>query len=247
MFALIIYGGLAAWTGWLLRKYKLTGDGKHLKSAGSLVIAASFFLAVQAGYYSVLYPGREWAPYLVLLLGTAAGGMILAAGYKGAWKLSALVQVVLYLVFTGFLVSCLPYFGRTFKVAHAFSECAKVVPGASLKGIAGLGPEKKAELAPRLAEALDSGDRYVRLGALHALAYMPAEAAVALPRLIPLVPETDEDLFRAVMILLGAMGPAAADAAPVLETRLADATQYERPTLEKTLAAVRPTEPPPAP
>ncbi|MDT8287106.1 MAG: hypothetical protein RQ748_08370 [Elusimicrobiales bacterium] len=130
MFALLFYVGLAVWTGWLLRKYKLTGEKKRLQSAGSLVMAAFFFLALQTAYYSVLYPGREWVPFLVLLLGAAVGGMTFAAGYQGGGKLSALGQIALYIAFADFIVNSVPYFSRPLKVAHTFSECAKVVPGA---------------------------------------------------------------------------------------------------------------------
>lgn len=247
MFALLFYVGLAVWTGWLLRKYKLTGDKKRLQSAGALVMAAFFFLALQTAYHSFLYPGREWAPFVVLLLGAAVGGAVLGAGYQGWGKLSALGQIAIYIAFAGFIVSCVPYFSRPLKVAHAFSECAKVVPGASLAGLAGLGPAQRSELAPRLAEALDSGDRYVRLGALYSLAYMPAEAAVAVPRLIPLVADNDEDIFRALIILLKKMGPAAAPVAPALEARLADGPAAGRDHVKDTLEAVRPTEQQPVP
>lgn len=239
MLSLIFYGGMVACVFWLVRRYKRTGEKKNLQSAGALIMAAAFIAALTASHYSILYPEKGWLPFLVLFAGAGIGGLVLADGYEGAKKVSALAQVLVYLVFSGFIVNSRDYFSRPVIISHAHAECAKVVPGSSLGELPGLNKSKKEELAPRLAEALSSDEHYVRLGALYALACMPAEAAAALPQLIALTGTAEGNTLDALLALLEKMGPAAAGAAPALETRLAAADSNMRRHYEEALKAIK--------
>ncbi|HBB67213.1 MAG: hypothetical protein A2X28_03950 [Elusimicrobia bacterium GWA2_56_46] len=240
MTAIIFYLVMAALAGYYVRKYKTTGDGRHLKSAGALVAVATFFAAFGRGAEGVLFPEKAWLAYVVLAGGSLASALLMTAGYEGGRKVYALVQVAGFFVITAFLISCLPYFRATILVARAQKSCARVVPGSEVKRVYGLNAAQRGELAPKFAEALASRDRFVRLGALYSMAYMPKSCVVVLPTMIQLLATADDDELYAAAVLLEQMGPEAVSALSALEARLVGADGRTRSRVEAALKALRP-------
>ena len=242
MIPIFFYIVMAVLAGYYLRRYKITGDVKHLKSSGTVIITATFFAAFGRGVEGVLFSDKAWLAYAVLLGGSLAGALLMAAGYAGWRKVYALAQAGVFVVITALLISSLGYFRTVILAARAQQACSEVVPGSDMKRVYGLSEAQREEMAPKLAAALASGDRFVRLGALYALASMPKACAGALPAVIKLLEAGDEDELNAAAGLLEKMGPDAAAALPALEARLAGAEGGARGRVEAALKAIRPVK-----
>jgi len=243
MIAIIFYPALAALAAYYFRKYRTTGDREHLKSCGTTVLVAVFFASMGRAIEGVVYPERTWIAYTVLLAGALAGTLLLAAGYEGWRKASALAQGAAFVVVTSLFVSSMPYFRMPVIVSRAHRDCSLAVPGSELKVLNGLSAARKEDLAARLSPALGSGEHFVRLGALYKLAYMPEASLTALPAVIKLLGSSqDTDELEAAAGLLEKMGPPAAAAVPALESRLAGADGRTSAGLEAALKALRPAK-----
>lgn len=238
---IIFYLIMAGLAGYFYRKYKVTGSKGYLKSLGAIVFVVVFSLAAGRAVEAVIYPEKTWLAYTVALAGALCGTLVLGAGYEGDRQMYALAQGVIFALVTSLMISSLPSFRMPIIVGRAQNDCSRVVPGSGLEDINSSSAERKEELAGRLAQALESEDHFVRLGALYKLAYMPAAALAALPGVIKVLESTqDNDELAAAAGLIAAMGPPAAAAAPALQARLAGAEGSTGSRIESALKAVAP-------
>ena len=241
MISILFYTVLAAWAGYLVRKYRKSGEKEHLKSGGAVVMLITFFATMGLGIDAVLYPEKTKWMFAVLCAGSLGGGLLIAAGYAGWRKLYALGQVLLFLLVTNFLAQSMNYFHKGIIHSHATAEADKLVPGVPDADLMAMAPEKKKEAAARLLRALPvAKDSYARLGLIYKLQYMPEYAAPALPALIPLIESARGYEFDAILALLRAMGPAAAEAVPALQNRRQRAEQYDIYHIDDALKAIIP-------
>jgi hypothetical protein len=234
---------MAALAGYFYRKYRTTGSKGYLKSMGAVALVVVFFLAFGRAVEAVIYPEKTWLAYTVALVGALGGTLLMGAGYEGGRQLYALAQGAIFAVVTSLMISCLPSFRTVIIVGRAQGICSQAVPGSGLEEITSSSAEQKLELAGRLAQALESEDHFVRLGALYKLAYMPAAAVAALPAVIKMTENTrDNDELEAAAGLIAAMGPPAAAAAPALQARLAGAEGHTSYKIEAALKVLAPAK-----
>jgi len=227
MFTFIFILALLLWGAYLFYKYRKTSDTAWLRSLGNYVLFVTVPAGLTAGAKAIIFPELNWTVYAVVLAGTLAGLALKAAHYEGDRKLIPLLHVVVFAALLAFLISSLNYFHGPILVAHSVRTVTALVPEAAER-IENFTPERKAETGARLAAQLASPDRFARLGALVRLQAIPEAIPAALPAMIAAIPTCDEDALEILFGMLQRLGPAAADAAPAVEARLAGLADNSR-------------------
>jgi hypothetical protein len=218
---------LAAWGYYLVHKYLKTSDTAYLRSIGNYVLLLTLPAVLAAGSEAQIFPEKSWLVYVTVLVGALAGLALKAAHYQGWRKLIAVVSVVIYVAAVSFLVSSLNYFHGVILAAHSVKTVSALVPEAQ-GHIENLSPERKAEVGAKLAAQLSSPDRFARIGALVRLQAIPEAIPAAVPAMAAAIPTCDEDALEILFGMLQRLGPAAADAVPAVEARLASLPSNSR-------------------